>query len=261
MHPNPEDLAAIAADGAAPDNATAEHLASCDPCRSEYESYLTAAAAGRSSVTTELDLESPPSSVWAGIHAELGLDESLRPDPVNALEAAPSRPEHAQPLRPATAGVVAERSRTGVRRWWPAIAAAAAVIGLVAGIAIGANVMGSTTPGSERVVAEARLEPFPGWNADGRAFLEQDDDGRYSMLVELDGAVDVDGLTEVWLLREEPIGLVSLGLLDGTSARFALPDDLDVSEFSVVDLSAEQPDGDPAHSGDSIVRGQLRRLQ
>ena len=53
-------------------------------------------------------------------------------------------------------------------------------------------------------------------------------------------------------------GLVSLGTLDGTSGRFDLPAGLDLTQFSVVDVSEEQFDGDPAHSGDSIVRGPLQ---
>lgn len=259
MHPEAEDLAALAADGDEPDGATAEHLRSCEHCRAEYEAFVAASARALASAT-DLDLESPPGSVWAGIHHELGLDARSAADPLAGSGPVPASPEAAPAavaIRPPDA---AERTRGGVRRWWPAIAAAAAVVGLVAGITIGANVGGPAGPTPENVIAEARLEPFPGWNADGRAYLEQDRDGRYSMLIELDGDVDVDGLTEVWLLREEPIGLVSLGLLDGRSARFALPDGLDLSEFSVVDLSAEPSDGDPSHSGDSIVRGQLQRL-
>ena len=53
-------------------------------------------------------------------------------------------------------------------------------------------------------------------------------------------------------------GLVSVGTLAGTSGRFDLPEGLDLDQFSVVDVSEEQFDGDPAHSGDSIVRGPLQ---
>lgn len=282
MHPEAEDLAALAADGDAPRGETAEHLRSCEPCRSEYEAFVAAAAAARASAG-ELDLETPPSSVWASIHDELGLDPVLAGDPLSPASASPESvsPASVSPASPSadlpasTTSAVDEPplapavpirrpegrggggERRALRRWWAPIAAAAAVVGLVAGIAIGANLQDPSD--AETVIAEARLEPFPGWDADGRALLEQDGNGSYSMLVELDGDVDVDGLTEVWLLREEPIGLVSLGLLDGRSTRFALPDGLDLSEFSIVDLSAEPSDGDPAHSGDSIVRGQLQQ--
>lgn len=259
MHPEPEDLAALAADGGEPSAETAAHLRSCDDCRSEFEAYV-AASANAASSSGDLDLEAPPASVWAGVHDELGLAAALASDPISDAGTHPAvvRPTPSTIERQPRPHSTSDTGRRGIRRWWPAIAAAAAVIGLVAGIAIGVNMQGDA--GTEKVIAEARLEPLPGWNADGRAYLEQDRDGRYTMLIELDADVVDPDLTEVWLLREEPIGLVSLGLLDGRSARFALPADLDLSEFSIVDLSAEPSDGDPAHSGDSIVRGQLRPL-
>ena len=47
------------------------------------------------------------------------------------------------------------------------------------------------------------------------------------------------------------------GLLEGSEGTFPLPAGVDLSEYSVVDVSREPSDGDPAHSGDSIVRGAL----
>ena len=43
----------------------------------------------------------------------------------------------------------------------------------------------------------------------------------------------------------------------GRPAGSTCPPGLDLDQFSVVDVSEEQFDGDPAHSGDSIVRGPL----
>jgi hypothetical protein len=36
-----------------------------------------------------------------------------------------------------------------------------------------------------------------------------------------------------------------------------IPESVDLARYSVVDISAEPVDGDPTHSGDSIVRGAL----
>jgi RNA polymerase sigma-70 factor (ECF subfamily) len=43
----------------------------------------------------------------------------------------------------------------------------------------------------------------------------------------------------------------------GDEGRFTFPVGLDLDDFAVVDVSAEPFDGDPAHSGDSILRGEL----
>ena len=69
--------------------------------------------------------------------------------------------------------------------------------------------------------------------------------------------VPAGDVREVWLIRSDASGLVSLGLLEGDSGRFVVPDGIDLDEFTLVDVSAEPVDGDPAHSGDSIVRGEL----
>ena len=52
--------------------------------------------------------------------------------------------------------------------------------------------------------------------------------------------------------------LVSLGVLEGDSGTFAIPAGLELDELPVVDVSLEPFDGDPAHSGDSVVRGTLQ---
>ncbi|KGM14881.1 hypothetical protein N867_14485, partial [Actinotalea fermentans ATCC 43279 = JCM 9966 = DSM 3133] len=110
------------------------------------------------------------------------------------------------------------------------------------------------------VVAQAQLEALPGWDAVGHAEVEEDADGRRVLVLTVDetgGAGDTDGLREVWLLKEDVSGLVSLGLLDGEEGRFLVPAGVDLTEYPVVDVSREPTDGNPAHSGDSIVRGLL----
>jgi hypothetical protein len=112
------------------------------------------------------------------------------------------------------------------------------------------------------VIAEARLDPFPDWpGADGTALVEERSDGSRRVVVGLDAAVAAGGsdapLREVWLIREDGTGLVSIGLLDGAEGSFDLPADIDLARYSLVDVSAEPDDGDPGHSADSIARGTL----
>ncbi|WP_120338077.1 anti-sigma factor domain-containing protein [Cryobacterium soli] len=160
------------------------------------------------------------------------------------------------PARPPASVVDLRRRR---RRWLP-LAAAACAVGLVGGIAAGAWWQATRSPAPVPVIAEAQLDALPGWTASGSAAVEENADGQRDVVVDLTGGDDGVGLREVWLLTADATGLVSVGLLDGSSGRFSIPADLDLSQYPVVDVSAEPDDGNPAHSGDSIVRGTLHGL-
>ena len=264
----PDDLATLALDGVPPEDGTRAHLDECDACRAEYEALARTVELGRTGARREL--ETPSSSVWAAIHHELSLPPELAPDPLAAdpVEpgtapaiapvAAPTATTDRRPEEPPTATITPLRERR-TRGWWP-IAAAAAAVGIVAGIALGAAAMGvfGTGAAPQTIVATAALDSFPGWSATGSAQLEEDGGGVRSLVVDLDAEVPATDVREVWLIRSDASGLVSLGLLEGASGRFMVPDGIDLDEFTLVDVSAEPVDGDPAHSGDSIVRGELR---
>ncbi len=93
-------------------------------------------------------------------------------------------------------------------------------------------------------------------NVRGRAELV-DDAGQKVLDVEVPDlpAAAKGQAFEVWLLAADG-GLQSLGLIEHTG-RFAVPAGIDVSRFNIVDVSREPIDGNPTHSGDSIVRGTL----
>ena len=61
----------------------------------------------------------------------------------------------------------------------------------------------------------------------------------------------------MWLLDPDTGDLISLGVLNGTASDFELPDGLDLRDYPTIDVSREPLDGDPAHSADSIARGEL----
>ena len=107
------------------------------------------------------------------------------------------------------------------------------------------------------VVAEAQLDPLPGWEASGQAAVEVAADGSRVLVLTVDETAGDPGYREVWLIDRDVTRLVSLGVLSGSEGRFTVPDGLDLADFAVVDVSEEPFDGDPAHSGDSIVRGIL----
>ena len=139
-----------------------------------------------------------------------------------------------------------DRSPTRRAPW-----AGAAVIVLTAVVA--AAVLLPLT-GSE-VVATATLEPLADVDV-AHAELVTDDDER-SLEIDSLYLPPIDGYYELWLMTRDGDGLVSLGPV-GNRARAAVPAAIDIARFSVVDISREPPDGNPVHSTDSVLRGQLR---
>lgn len=208
------------------------HIEECERCSDELDSLRDVVVLAR---TGDGPLVAPAPQVWDRIAGELGL----------AAVAAAAEP----------APVVSLDSRRRRPTAWGWIAGAAAA-GLVVGGGGAWWVANRADPVT--VQATAVLEPLPGWDASGSAVVETRSDGSRVLVVDLakDTPSD-DAFREVWLLKPDVSGLVSLGTLEGTSGRFDLPAGLDLSQFSVVDVSEEQFDGDPAHSGDSIVRGPL----
>jgi hypothetical protein len=65
------------------------------------------------------------------------------------------------------------------------------------------------------------------------------------------------GYVEVWLINQDGKRMVSLGVLSSDQATFPVPPDAIAQGYTIVDLSHEQYDDRPQHSGDSIMRGTL----
>ncbi|MGV8896663.1 MAG: anti-sigma factor domain-containing protein [Rhodoglobus sp.] len=108
------------------------------------------------------------------------------------------------------------------------------------------------------LLASAALEAFPGWSGStGEALVEELPGGGRVIELSLTISGEVSGYREVWLITSDASELVSLGVVDGISGTFIVPEGLDLSRYDLVDVSSEPYDGNPAHSGDSIVRGKL----
>ncbi|OII40539.1 hypothetical protein BIV02_07570 [Curtobacterium sp. MMLR14_014] len=264
-HVDDETLAMLAVSDQVAADDVAEHLASCDRCRDEVAALQRVAAVTRAS--EDVTLAAPPEHVWDRIAAEVARtpQQAAAPatDPARAAErtcggaAGGSRSDaqhHAVARRP--------RSRPRRRRVLALVIAGVGVLAVVLGIGVASGVVPGLPRGdTETVLANTELAALPGWSGTtGRAELERDQDGRVTLLVDLHGERGRSGtgpLREVWMMRSDLGGLVSVGYLDGDQGRFTVPDGVDTAEFPVVDVSAEADDGDPAHSGDSIVRGTL----
>jgi len=257
-HLDPDVAALIAmgdTDAATPEDV--DHLAGCAECADEVAAFAAAAGAARVAMASG-PLLTPPPRVWDAISAE--VNSTVADASAQASASASTPPVVTPPAHPAAGPTrVVEGShrarRSGRRRRMPltlALVGALAVVAVVAGVWIVRDAGMQPT-----VVAEATLDPFPDHQgAQGEALLE-DVDGRTQVVVTLDATVPDEGHREVWLIAEDGSDLVSLGVLDGDTGTFDVPDGVDLTRFRLVDVSQEADDGDPAHSGDSIVRGAL----
>ncbi len=70
------------------------------------------------------------------------------------------------------------------------------------------------------------------------------------------GSIPTTGYLELWLIDPTVTRLVSLGPLR-TDGIYDIPAGVDPAAFPIVDVSVEPVDGDPTHSGDSVLRGEL----
>lgn len=259
-HIDPESLALEALGEPVLDAAEAMHLQHCSVCASTLAELKATAEVGRAARSAEPML-TPSARVWDGIAAELGLSNHVRPERAGDPE---------PPVRGEAAPVVdiesarGRRHRLGGGGQGPerrrfvigglAVAAAAVIVGVIA-VNLARPTLGDPAP---RVLAEAELAAFPDWpQARGDAVLQVLPDGTRQLSVRLDAEVAEGDDREVWLIRSDASDLVSLGLLTGGSGVFEVPDEIDPEEFNLVDVSDEPRDGDPTHSGNSIVRGPL----
>jgi anti-sigma-K factor RskA len=184
----------------------------------------------------DLHLPSPPPEVWAAVEQAIDAD---RRDP-------------AESIRP---------RRT--RGWM--LAAAAAVVAL----AVVASAVILRDDAAEEVVSTAVLVHDPaafdprGAEASATAELVERK-GSYAIRLSgqgLSAAGGADDL-ELWLIEPDatgrPADVAPVGLLRGDGAGvYVVPETVDPRSHYVVDISIEPRDGDPAHSGDSILRGAL----
>jgi anti-sigma-K factor RskA len=140
--------------------------------------------------------------------------------------------------------------RAARRRWVVPVAAAAAVVAVVVGVAVADR----DEQTDRAVVAAAALDPL-GPTGSGSAELV-DDAGALHLEVDTEGVEAGAGFLEVWMIDPTVERLVSLGPLRA-DGRYDLPAGLDPRAFPIVDVSVEPIDGDPTHSGDSVLRGEL----
>jgi len=170
------------------------------------------------------------------------------------------------PARPLPDQLAARRRRRGAGvRLLVAVAAAALVIGAAGGV-LGSRLLGggdtAATPGAgatQQVVTRVALKNLQPavTNASGSAWVVRTAAGQRLVLTVRQLAPTPGHFYDVWLIDPTIKKMVSLGILDGATGQFVIPDGVDVSAYPIVDVSVQQP-GDPKHSGDSILRGVIK---
>ncbi|HMO00425.1 MAG TPA: anti-sigma factor [Miltoncostaeaceae bacterium] len=180
---------------------------------------------------------------------------------VEGLEAVPpggwpsGAPPAAPPLPPLPG--LSRPRRLGWRAPRPALAVAAAVALVAAGVAIGVLVTRGEdgTPPEGPALALARLGDA-GPAARGEARVVGGDGG--GLRLDVSGLAPSDGaFYELWLL-DDGERMVSLGAFRVPASGHAqvdVPLPVPVTDFRYIDVSREPDDGNPAHSGDSVLRG------
>jgi anti-sigma-K factor RskA len=236
QHCTPEQLALAALREPLPAD-DAAHLDSCPACRAEVASLQRAVdalavpelAAPGASVP-------PPPRVWAAVAAATGIAPADTPPSQVA-------PSNVVPLR---------------RRRRPVLLVAA---GLVVGAVVGAGaiaIVQQRDSDEGRTVEAVALDPLADEDASGRAAVVEEDDGRRVMRVKLDAPALQGSYYEIWLIDRSVKGMFPLGVVQPGTQTVELPPDLDLTQFPLVDVSVEPLDGNPAHSGDSVARGELK---
>ena len=107
------------------------------------------------------------------------------------------------------------------------------------------------------MVASTTLDGLPAApSAGGKAEVVQTGNGR-RLEVDVSRLGSATGFYEVWLIDRDVKRMVPVGILRGGAGEFDLPDGVDLKDYPLVDISVEPLDGNPTHSGTSVLRGTL----
>jgi anti-sigma-K factor RskA len=132
------------------------------------------------------------------------------------------------------------------------------VVGVLTGVFGARQLSDSTDPGKSDVVAGTALAGLPAApNASGEADVTQSAQGR-TLALDVRKLGAPDGFYEVWLIDKTVTKMVPVGVLSGSTGRFTLPAGVNLADYPLVDVSVEPLDGNPAHSGRSVLRGTLQ---
>lgn len=189
----------------------------------------------------------PPADLWSRISNEVsGLDAEIDltdgPDTVE--------PTAERDLPPA------QELPGGDPRFSPRFVVAAAAALIV--ILIGASLAIVGTGGNSFVTYAAEItntdlpESFDG---SATVTLEVDEDPM--LVVDFDRELPSGETLGIWILSADGTEIIPVGMVEPGDTAWAWPEGFNPAEYPLVDVSIEPDDGDPSHSGRSILRGEL----
>lgn len=231
-----QDNLTLMALGEAVDADFAQHQQSCPSCRAELAALSATVHLARTS-SRDIVGARPPARLWAAIEAATTGATDVPVEPVEPI--AP-----VQPLRrsiPWRLGLIA------------------AAIALAVGI--GGFVMGrDTTSTRQSVAARAVLVPQRGGPTavTGSAQVIQNVNG-YTVSVTTRSLPIRTGYYAVWVYDPTINHMINIGALnaDGTGL-FSLPPGVEIHDYNIIDVSAQNFDGNPAHQ-QSVLQGPLTK--
>jgi len=250
-HPTDDELVDIAL-GEPVDGDRSAHVEQCAVCAASVE-QLRRTARLASGSESYAGWQAPDDAVWARVTAQIDADDQPRaevPDIETAGTAYAPGPGPADAtVTPISAGARVTRRRAAA--WGAALVAASLVVGLLAGRAI-------WSPDESGSVSQVALKTLDTRQREGEASVVRTGDG-LDLTVVTDRPLDAgDGYLEVWLINADGKRMVSVGVLrPGETDTFPISQALIDQGYVVVDISKEQFDDKPAHSGDSLLRGRL----
>lgn len=237
----------------------ARHVAGCAACEEQLAEFTAVVTRARGLAPELRAPQATPWHLWDGITAELADDtREAPPSPPGprSVHAATGQPHvEATGRAPAADDGVADLPRARGRRRRTVIAGLAAAAITIAAVGVPVLLPRAGAPEQAPPIASTSLTPLDD-RADPAVATLTDEDGTLTLTVERLDLPAVDGYYELWLLDSEARGMVSLGPVTGPT-EVPLPSGLNLAAFPIIDVSVEPFDGDPTHSGDSVLRGEL----
>ena len=201
----------------------------------------------------------PPPMIWDNIATAIAADTTVPNNVEGLADAEPSVDEIVPPEAVIDLSAARERrapAEARRRRRNLMLAGAASVLVFLVGLSLLTGI--GEDPDVTTFVADVSNAELPE-AFDGTATATVAVDDAPMLEIAFAGDLPVDEPVELWLIKPDLSDMRSLGIVNPGSDSWSgeWPADLDPAEYSLVDLSIEPNDGDPTHSGRSILRGQL----